>query len=388
MVASKLNRLDIILLLLNHPDFFDPEAVAQGTSENGYNFLHLLANIDITEESDILLLVRIFERIEELEQKTSCGTILNTGDNHGNTPLHMAIKKDNRFLIEILVGNNSVNIDVENSDCETPVIMCLLKNENALCKPFVRRMNKLICPTKAGLRKYVLRLFLSVIDDIVPRQKNKLFLSFIKYGVSTPLESFLNQSTYIHKALDENGFGCLHIAAREKRFDMIDLLLDTKRDNLIDMENAPNGNSPLHLFVRNTIEPGEEKAFNSSFDDIVKYMKNQGISDNPIDIPNKDGETPLHAACLKDNVYVIKFLIEKGANILAQSNKGEYPFHYAVRFCSSETIQHTISNIPNDQMIPILECISVEGTLLELARKYNPQLVPYLLMRFHENKIN
>src|SRR5689334_21764079 len=99
---------------------------------------------------------------------------------------------------------------------------------------------------------------------------------------------------------------------------MLDFLISTKRENLIDMENAPIGNSPLHLLVRNFPQEGQEKIFINTFDDLIHYMKSHKISgtlaikiftyqylDNPIDMQNKDGETPLHAACLKANEFCI-----------------------------------------------------------------------------------
>jgi len=203
-------------------------------------------------------------------------------------------------------------------------------------------------------------------------------LNFILYDLSGPLEWLLDHSSLIHKTLDEDGFGCLHVAARENKIEILDLLLSTKKDNLIDMENAPNGNSPLHLLVRNTPLEGEERAFKSAFFKLVNYMKNQKISDNPIELKNKDGETSLHAACLKANEFCIKLLIDEGAQITTVSINGENPFHYALRFCSLDTFQNIVNYIPIESFKLVLQIKGVEGNLIELAAKYKPVLVPYL----------
>jgi len=372
MVSAKLNRLDVILLLLNHPDIYDPEVLAQTTEESGHTFIHFLANYSSTDESDIFLLQRIIGKVEELENKTSCGSILNSGDENGNTPLHLAVKKGNRIMVDVLLGFENVDLNAENKKCETPITLCIIKSDNHLAKSFYSKLNKKI----KGKKTYVQRLFFVVIDDLRPTQKNKMFLSFISDGLVGPLEWFVNHSPYIHKSLDEDGFGGLHIAARENKLEVMQYLLSTKKDGLIDMEKAPNGNSPLHLFVRNTPQPEEENVYMSLFDELIQYMKHHKISDNPIELQNKDGETPLHAACLKSNPFSIKLLLLKGANVTALSINKETPIHYGIRFFTVDTLQMILHNVLKETLVRVIEMQGVEGNIMELAEKYKPQLVP------------
>jgi len=277
-----------------------------------------------------------------------------------------------------LLGFDNVDINAENSKGETPVIMCLLKNENTLAKSFVSKFDKKSGTTKGGKKNYVQRLFYTVIDDLRPNQKNKLFLSFITDGLLGPLEWFVSQSPIIHKSLDEDGWGCLHIAARENKLEIMNFLISTNRDNLIDMEKAPNGNSPLHLFVRNTPEPENENVYILMFDELVNYMKNHNVSDNPIETKNKDNETPLHVACLKNNQFWIKLLLQRSANITTQSINGETPFHYGIRFFSVEVLQSIIAIVAKETLQRVLSIEGVEGSIMEIAQKYRPQLIPLL----------
>ena len=46
--------------------------------------------------------------------------------------------------------------------------------------------------------------------------------------------------------------------------------------------------------------------------EIVKYLVEKGAN---IETENEDGNTPLFIACEKNNNDIVKYLIEKGANI-------------------------------------------------------------------------
>lgn len=54
----------------------------------------------------------------------------------------------------------------------------------------------------------------------------------------------------------------------------------------------------------------------------VAQLIDQGIS---IDKPNSDGDTPLHLAAKYNHFHIVKYLIERGANIYAQNNQKEEP---------------------------------------------------------------
>jgi ankyrin repeat protein len=44
-----------------------------------------------------------------------------------------------------------------------------------------------------------------------------------------------------------------------------------------------------------------------------------------LNIPNTRGETPLHAAASRDNLSVVKFLLEKGAKKDVRDNGNKLP---------------------------------------------------------------
>jgi len=162
------------------------------------------------------------------------------------------------------------------------------------------------------------------------------------------MEWCIAHSPLIHKYVNEEGYGCLHLAARENRINIMQYLLATNKEHLIDIEKTPCGNSPLHFFVRNPPPLGEENSYLSVFDDLINYMKNHNISDNPLEMLNKDGETPLHHACLKGNEFTIRLLIERGVNVNVQSSIGETSLHYAIRYCPVGTLINIFNSLPQE----------------------------------------
>ena len=63
---------------------------------------------------------------------------------------------------------------------------------------------------------------------------------------------------------------------------------------------------------------------------MVKYFVEKGAN---IEAKNNDGDTPLHYACLNQKTEIVKYFIEKGANIEAKNKNGNTPLHYACMGC-------------------------------------------------------
>ncbi|WP_353276290.1 ankyrin repeat domain-containing protein [Wolbachia endosymbiont (group B) of Villa cingulata] len=57
--------------------------------------------------------------------------------------------------------------------------------------------------------------------------------------------------------------------------------------------------------------------------DIVKFLVDRGAD---VDSKNKDGRTPLHDAALEGHNGVVKTLLERGANVNALNNLKNFPF--------------------------------------------------------------
>ena len=82
------------------------------------------------------------------------------------------------------------------------------------------------------------------------------------------------------------------------------------------INTTDNDKTPLHIAAeRNQL-------------DVVKYLIEKGAS---IDLKDKNNETPLHIAVLNGNLEIVKCLIENGAKIDPKNDKNQTPLFIAVR---------------------------------------------------------
>ena len=77
-----------------------------------------------------------------------------------------------------------------------------------------------------------------------------------------------------------------------------------------------HGNTPLHQAV-----------FNGQSETVRILLS---TSDDMLNIPNDEGETPLIIACMKGNLTVAKLLIDAGADVNKALLNGNTPLHFAV----------------------------------------------------------
>ena len=85
----------------------------------------------------------------------------------------------------------------------------------------------------------------------------------------------------------------------------------------------------------NLIKQREELsvAINSNNIDLLHSVINRSNKDGPasmnLNYLDKDGQTPLHLACIKGNVYICKALMEAGASQSIKNRDGWFPIHLA-----------------------------------------------------------
>ena len=101
-----------------------------------------------------------------------------------------------------------------------------------------------------------------------------------------------------------------------------------------------------------------------------------------VDILGKHGETPLHQAILRQNIFVAKFLLEKGAdcNVLNDSNAG--PLFFAVANRDIESVKLLLLFGAN----PAIK--SKRGSPLEVAVSTNSSSILQLLEEYKPNSLS
>ena len=211
-------------------------------------------------------------------------------DSFGNSSLHIVMPKEKRFVILTLLLSSNISPNIKDSFGESPLhiatrlkydldVIKLLVSKGASIEEKNLRGESSLYLAVQGEQKELVKYLASIGSDIhAPTLEGKtpFILSFSKSQ-----ETFLalmNEGNIYSK--DSNGEGNLHIAVRH---------------------NAKNGN--------------------------VKYIIENSSLLNSFNVNN---QTPLHIAVELDNELLGKLLIESGANIFLQNNKGYSPFMLAV----------------------------------------------------------
>lgn len=82
------------------------------------------------------------------------------------------------------------------------------------------------------------------------------------------------------------------------------------------------GNTLVHTVVLNDDSDKGE-------DDMLTFIKYLYANRSPIDLPNKEGLTPLHIACQKQLKYIVHFLVKNGARVNAMTPNHTTPLMFA-----------------------------------------------------------
>mmetsp|Transcript_10428 Transcript_10428/g.26229 ORF Transcript_10428/g.26229 Transcript_10428/m.26229 type:complete len:894 (-) Transcript_10428:37-2718(-) len=134
-------------------------------------------------------------------------------------------------------------------------------------------------------------------------------------------------------ATDKNNWTPLHAAVSPGNWAAAEALLQCE-DIDASIPNS-DGTTVLHYLVRHTVQ--DEHA--QRFDQILTMAIERGAS---YYAKNKNGEYPLHSACLRGNVKAVQKAIELGLLMDVQTFRGEGPLHYCVMTGKVEVAQHLL----------------------------------------------
>jgi len=129
-----------------------------------------------------------------------------------------------------------------------------------------------------------------------------------------------------------------------------------------DNQNIQNDSSFKYLLI----------AFEKKNIFMVKYVVEQGADINKT---NENYETPFFYACERGNKTIVKYLVEQGANINEEKGNGETPLFYAIKSGNEIIVKYLV-----EQGADINKEIEYDDTpLLCACRSGNETIIKYLL---------
>ena len=190
---------------------------------------------------------------------------------------------------------------------------------------------------------------------------------------------------------DEDKNTALHLAAREGKEDIVNLLLSVGANSNIknSMRQDPSALARTSrirnaIEVYNMIDPGVQKmdylfrrAVSAGQLDLVQIFISRGIN---VEKSDNDKTTPLHLAVRNQNFNVANTLIEKCVNISQKDGNGNTALHLAVENENDEIVKLLVKYDINT------ECKNLDGnTALHLAVQRNNEVIVRILGELVQN---
>ena len=200
-----------------------------------------------------------------------------------NTPLHDAAKLGQLEKLEIILNQKLIDINCINSSHETPLhLACAFGHKSCIHILMSRSadMYSRDCYNNAPIHRAASMEYVNIIEMLIT-----------EFKCDPTIKGYQGRSL-------------LHFASSTKNIGLIETLIQRYRlDPITDLDAC--GFTPLHIAAL----CGQQEIVNLL---IIKY-------NCPVDIRNEGNETPLHLACYKDHLNVVKTLVEHGADLSARN---------------------------------------------------------------------
>ncbi|CAE7257492.1 ANK2, partial [Symbiodinium sp. CCMP2592] len=263
---------------------------------------------------------------------------LQTADNRGNTPLHVAAgsfgdrpSRANALRILIQAG---VNLNAVNKDGDTPLCMAGNKRQDEATEVLVKAGANVNAINKHGetpafmavifRRDKALELLAKAGADlqITPASTAVIFRRYLVKAGADLQTAEKNGNTLLHAALTTNVMGNPDDEPSRWRVPILRTLIQVGAN------------------VNATNEYGVTPAYMAAFYGQDKTLEVLAKAGAGLDIADNVGNTPLHAASRqRGKVEVVSVLIQAGANVNAINEKGETPAYMAADFCRDKTLE-------------------------------------------------
>ena len=286
--------------------------------------------------------------------------LISTKKKDGDNCLHIAARNGHLYLCQILIDDHGFEENnVDNNGC-TALLNSAQSGNYELVKYFVDKGTDIHQKTKNGeiclhiaARSGHLHLCQTLIDDhgfdenCADNKGWTAFLNSAQSGNYELVKYFVDKGTDIHQKT-KNGENCLHIAARSGHLYLCQTLIN---DHGFDKNIVNNNGWPA---LHRSAESGNYELFRYFVDkgaDIHQktndgdnclhiaarnghlYLCQTLIDDHGFDenIVNKNGQAALHHSAQSGNYELIRYFVDKGADIHQKTKDGDNCLHIAAR---------------------------------------------------------
>ncbi|MHB9146880.1 MAG: ankyrin repeat domain-containing protein [Candidatus Amoebophilus sp.] len=266
-------------------------------------------------------------------------------DLYQSTPLHMAAQYNKAETVELLLENAEENLaNQHDTHGNLPIFY-------AISNPDVSKSIEIIQQLGRGAK----------LHAINSKGDTPMHLA-VKLNSNKILEVLLRHMDRIDFK-DNEGNTLLHLAVLKKNYEIVNMLLKHS-PYLINYKNN-DGNTSVYF----AISQEDEK--------ILKLLLNNSAVNADLESRNRKGICPFHMAAAKNNIDIIKLLLECGANIDIKDRIGYTPVHIAACKGHTELVKFFISHGAD---IKIAATDEYKNAPIHTAVKHNHVKVVRLLL--------
>ena len=294
-IAARCSNADMVKMLLDHN-------LDIGTrDEHGHTPLH----VAIIEANNVEIAQILLSKVNLLNNRTMQYIM-----SHKDDYLHDAIRHASSDMVQLLIdmGANIATTDANNI---TPLYSAIVESNNP---SILKALTDTNAKYKAQYGKDIINIHAQDASGFTP-----LYLAIVKAKSAAMLQILVDADVDIH-ANDNTGYTPLYLAIIEAQSpELLKTLIDSKV-NIHTKDDS--GFSPLYLAIAKAKSP-----------ELVKVLINAGID---IDSKDNSGFTLLDLAIIKsDNIKIVQLLAEHGCDITACDKSGQTYLHKAAMYHSS-----------------------------------------------------